>query len=213
MAGGFLFDYVAFIACVRLWSTALDEDDITLKIISVLNRDYTGVFNHEGGVIEKQDMEYCVVNEWMKAASCVFGYSFDNLGLGGDPPDFRVSMDGEKVSVELTQLVNEEHKKRNINGKSPFHGRLFQDMQWTPERFLEELRSSLEKKNRKYCRSGRKFDVLVIHTAETWLEPERVKNWIEALEPTDFAAFGSAYLLFDYRPSWSQEHWPVFRLF
>lgn len=51
-----------------------------------------------------------------------------------DPPDFFVSVLGQRLNVELVQLIDQEHKRRATKGESPFAAQLFLDTQWSSER-------------------------------------------------------------------------------
>ena len=191
----------------------MDDSEYWRKVIALFNKGYAGIFNHQRGVVEKHEMERGVALEWIKASSLEFGCSFSGLEHGADPPDFTTIMNGQKVSVELVQFVNERHKKRSIKGESAYHGKLFQDMQWTKLRFLTELQRTIRKKEEQYLEAMIKIDMLVIHSSETWLSAGDVDSWLAAFEYSGFRNIQSVFLLLDYQPGWSQDHWPVFKVF
>lgn len=82
-------------------------------------------------------------------------------------------------------------------------------MQWSEERLLAKLHDVIFKKGEKYKKAGVEIDVLLIHTAETWLNPTAAREWIENGTINKFPSIRSVFLLFEYEPGRGVDHWPV----
>jgi hypothetical protein len=174
---------------------------------------YGGVFNHQTDA-DKRIVELSTCREWCRSMAAEF-----NLALGeprlnpDDPPDCYVTIEGRKLGIELVQLVENKHKKRVMKGETPFAGKLFHDMQWTKGRFSSRLNEEVQKKGAKYRNIGKYVDVLLVHTAETWLNSSQAREWLAEIEIERHPSITSAFLLFDYEPGGESRHWPVFWLY
>ncbi|SFT62596.1 hypothetical protein [Sedimentitalea nanhaiensis] len=170
---------------------------------------YAGVFNSD----TKDDMrivERSTIEEWRVSIEMEFGIVSDTPQPNpDDPPDFFVSIGGQQLNVELVQMVEQEYKQRAANDETPFSGQLFQDMQWSRERFVSKLNELIANKGKKYEKAGVRIDVLLIHTAEPWLTSTEAQAWLEVEEIMPHPSIRSASLLFDYEPGRGVDHWPV----
>lgn len=77
------------------------------------------------------------------------------------------------------QLIEAEHKKRAAKGETPHSGKLFDDTQWSEERFVLKINDIIRDKSKKYERNNVRIDVLVIYTAEPWLNKQGVEAWLK----------------------------------
>ncbi|MGO4914671.1 hypothetical protein [Pseudogemmobacter sp. W21_MBD1_M6] len=190
-----------------------DSDDFT-RLAKVMNKShgYGGVFNYETPD-DKSMVELHTAEEWCESSRVEFGLA---IGIPEtnceDPPDCYVEIEGQRLGVELVQLIEREHKSRASKDESPFHGRLFMDMQWSRDRFGAALNEIIKTKGDNYKRREISVDVLVIHTAEPWLTSGQARDWLKDVEVQVHSNILNAFLLFDYEPG-DVPHWPVFHLF
>lgn len=171
------------------------------------------------GKRDRSRVERLIANEFMLSMQSKFGVNFTNITLNKtDPPDCYASLKGRLISIELTELVDgyilsevqkAKHDNKEVNSN---HGSLFNKAQWSIARFEEELNSRIDSKNTKYLKNGQKFNVLVIYTAENWLNPDNVQDWLEEMVVKPRESFGTIYLLMDYMPGHSY-NWPIFKLY
>jgi hypothetical protein len=174
---------------------------------------YGGVFNY-GTPEEKAIVEASTCTEWCQAISTEFGLAHGEVEHNpNDPPDCYVTVDGQRLSVELVQLVESKHKVRAVKGESPHSGRLFMDMQWSKDRLTQRLNEEVAKKGAKYAAKGLRVDALVIHTAETWLSSQVASAWLSEAVICQHPNIASAFLLFRYEPGRETQNWPVFWLY
>lgn len=89
------------------------------------------------------------------------------------------------------------------------HGLFFEQSQWTEARFLAEVEKCVIKKQSNYERSGKLIDYLVISTAENWLSPSQVEQWLDSWAPPNAPNLRNIHLLMAYAPGWTSGH-PVF---
>lgn len=192
-----------------------DNEDGFWRCVEIMNKShgYGGVFNH-GTPEEKVIVEMATAGEWCNSIAAEFGLSVDLPEHNPqDPPDCYVELEGRRVSVELVQLITQEHKWRATNDESPYEGQLFSDMQWSSPRFAEALNKVIKNKGEKYQKREIWIDVLVIHTDEKWLNSRQAREWLEDVEIQNHSAISSVFLLFNYEPGRDVEHWPVFRVY
>ncbi len=188
-----------------------DGNDRLYRWVRIVNKGsgYAGIFNYETSD-DKRRVETFTIEEWRSSMAAEFGVQVDAPQMNpNDPPDFFVSVRGEKLNVELVQLVEQEHKKRAMKGETPFAGQLFLDMQWSRERLLSKLRQLIFKKGEKYQKAELGIDVLLIHTGETWLSSNEAGTWISGEKIEPHPSIRSVYLLFSYEPGRGVDHWPI----
>ncbi|WP_340161170.1 hypothetical protein [uncultured Hoeflea sp.] len=191
-----------------------DSDDLN-RWVGIMNKahGYGGVFNHETPA-DKVTVELSTCREWCESIATEFGLSVGEPEHNpNDPPDCFVTVDGQRLDVELIQLVEAEHKQRATNDETPHAGQLFLDMQWSKERLISRLNDVLKKKGDKYERKGKRIDVLLIHTAETWLNSTQAGEWLADVVMERHPNIASVFLLFEYEPGQGMQRWPVFWLY
>lgn len=188
-----------------------DKNNHLKRWVRIMNKGhgYAGVFNYDKDV-DKRIVENSTIEEWRASMKAEFDVQ---MGVPqpnpNDPPDFFVSILGQTLNVELVQLVEQEHKRRATKDETPFAGQLFLDMQWSGERLLSKLFQIITKKGEKYRQRELEIDVLLIHTAETWLTSTEAQMWLEGGNVDAHPSIRSVYLLFEYEPSRGGDHWPV----
>jgi len=188
-----------------------DKNDDLERYVRLLNKGhgYAGIFNYDNSD-DKRMVEKFTIEEWRTSIKAEFGIEMDAPKPNpNDPPDFFVAIKDQRLTVELVQLVEQEHKRRATKDETPFAGQLFSDMQWSEERLLAKLHDVIFKKGEKYKKAGVEIDVLLIHTAETWLNPTAAREWIENGTINKFPSIRSVFLLFEYEPGRGVDHWPV----
>ncbi len=192
-----------------------DKDEDSTRWVRLVNKGhgYAGVFNYDNGD-DKRIVEKSTIEEWRAAMKAEFGIEIDALQPNpNDPPDFFVMIRGQQFAVELVQLVEQEHKKRAIKDETPFAGQLFLDMQWTRERLISKLDGMVFTKGEKYKKAGMEIDVLLIHTAETWLTSTEAWAWLEGVNFKPHPNILSVCLLFEYEPGRGVDHWPILTIY
>ncbi len=192
-----------------------DKDEDSTRWVRLLNKGhgYAGVFNYDNSD-DKRIVEKSTIEEWRAAIKADFGIEIDALQPNpNDPPDFFVTIRGQRFAVELVQLVEQEHKRRVIKNETPFAGQLFLDMQWTRERLISKLDRMVFKKGEKYKKAGMEIDVLLIHTAETWLTSTEAWAWLEGVNIKPHPSILSVCLLFEYEPGRGVDHWPILTVY
>ncbi|WP_170459759.1 hypothetical protein [Ruegeria arenilitoris] len=188
-----------------------DDSEELCRWARIMNKShgYGGVFNHET-TEDKAIVEVSTANEWRRAVASEFGLAVGEPEQNPhDPPDCFVQFSGRRLSVELVQLINPNHKRRASNGESPYMQPLFEDMQWTKCRLISELNELIRNKGEKYQQPGIQIDVLLIHTAETWLRFDTAKEWLDTISIRPHRNIANAFLLFEYEPGRGTKCWPV----
>jgi hypothetical protein len=183
--------------------------------VEIMNKGhgYGGIFNHQTDA-DKRIVELSTCREWCSSMAAEFSLVVGEPELSPiDPPDCWVKIEGRVLGVELVQLVELKHKKRAAKGESPYSGKLFQDMQWSKERFSSRLNEELKKKGGKYAKVGKCVDVLLVHTAEPWLTSIDAGKYLAEIQIEPQSNIASAFLLFDYEPGRESRRWPVFWLY
>ncbi|TSD87387.1 hypothetical protein FFK22_017985 [Mycobacterium sp. KBS0706] len=174
---------------------------------------YAGVFNYENAD-DKVTVELNTAREWCRSIVAEFGLTVgDPERNHDDPPDCYVSVGGQRLGVELVQLIESEHKRRAAKNETPHAGQLFHDMQWSKPRLASKLNEVIQKKGNKYEKNGKSIDVLLIHCAEPWLSSGQVRDWLADIQMGPHPNIASTFLLLDYEPGRNVEYWPVFRLY
>ena len=164
--------------------------------IKILNKShgYGGAFDHETQN-DKAIVELRTAEEWRKSIAaqykCFVGLPENNQS---DPPDCYVEFKGRRLGVELVQLINAEHKRRATTGETPYAGILFEQMQWTKPRFETALKGIIQAKGSKYEKRKIQIDVLVIHTAETWLNSSDAFKWLQCSDISEHPAILNVFL-------------------
>lgn len=192
-----------------------DKDDEFDRWIRIMNKGhgYAGVFNYNNRD-DKRIVEKSTIEEWRASMHSEFGVEVAPPEPNEeDPPDFYIWLSGKKLNVELVQMVEQRHKGRAVKGETPYAGKLFLDMQWSKYRFLSKLNEIITKKGEKYYKLGLTIDVLIIHTAETWLSSTHARAWLHNEIVAAHPSIRTVYLLFYYEPSTGKAHWPVMKVY
>lgn len=174
---------------------------------------YAGQFNYARGTTDKPIVEISTAAEWCRSVAEESGLEVGEPSHNpADPPDCWVEVAGQRLGVELVQMVDDGHKRRAMAGESPWTGELFFDMQWTQERLATKLRSIVQDKGDRYAHKGVHIDALVIYTDEPWLEVDQAKAWLAEIEIAPHPSIAAVFLMFSYRPGTGFKHWPVLLL-
>lgn len=187
-----------------------DDDDLK-RWVRVWNRGhgYAGVFNSENQN-DKQTVELDTITDWCASAAAEYGLEVNELRQNlDDPPDFIASVARPDQKIELVQLVEEEHKHRAAKGENPHHGKLFEDAQWSKDRFERKLNDVIVKKGERYKKKGLKIDMLIVHTAEPFLTSNQAQEWLEEINIEPHPNIDNVSLIFEYEPGREMDHWPV----
>jgi hypothetical protein len=123
---------------------------------------------------------------------------------GDDPPDCEaLTPSGDKVAVEVTELVDGESIRRQVRtGCTP-------PCEYSKELFLERLEERLAAKrwNRSELKGGPYgICILVIHTDEMLLTHKDCRNWLVGHEVERREPWDRIYLLFSYSPCYTEDN-------
>jgi hypothetical protein len=158
---------------------------------------------------DKRIVERSVIQEWVEAVEAVEQLPVTGITEGPENefPDFYVKIGGQRISIELTELL---HSRAVLKSAAKQNLRS-EDVQWTAGHFRMRVQECARSKSSKLASSHRGCDVLILHTDEPWLLPHNVERWLaeESIQPLE--AIRTAYLIMTYVPGWSG-HWPIFRL-
>ncbi|TRD20760.1 hypothetical protein FEV53_09030 [Palleronia caenipelagi] len=128
-----------------------------------------------------------------------------------DPPDVMALIAGRSISIEVVQLVNSGHKSMAAEGEAHSRGDLFKKMQWSKERFHEEMGAVISKKVKKYSDDEKSFDVLLMFSVEPWLYSHQVEQWLPGLSVDVGSTFRIVSMIM-MRETANREHMPFFTL-
>jgi hypothetical protein len=146
------------------------------------------------------------------------GIPFEGLvsrDQGQDPPDCEAKIDGQRVGIEITELVHQRTMERSLRaqrerarGQEPEKEEVY--FVWDRAKLLQHLQDRIDAKDRAEPKGGpysRYF--LVIHTDEMFLDAAQVDEWLTG---ATFRAnrITDALLGLSYHPAHNGS--PVFRL-
>lgn len=162
-------------------------------------------------------VEICTVSDFARSVRAEFGYEISEIeSVKRDPPDCTAQFRGRQISIELTELVDQEMLRdldqAQKKGKFISADERFRRTQWDAERLRRELDARLDGKQAKCARNATYVDVLIVHSAENWLCQLDVEEWLGELEFEPRPNIRSAYLLLASGGSHGP-HWPVFCLY
>lgn len=159
---------------------------------------------------DKQIVERATVMEWVEAFGSTESLQVVSVASGSPNsfPDFTAHVDGAHISIELTELLHSKNtlklaSKRRLN---------FEEIQWTESYFRDRIQERLDAKCATLAHSGHQCDILIIHSDEPWLTPQKISEWLANGAFDRRKEIVEAYLLITYVPGWT-EHWPVFRIY
>ena len=169
-------------------------------------------------------LEWSIVMDWIDALQAERQLELEGpqLELEGphsnpnDPPDCWVEYRGNRIGVEVVELVKDEilaavaRARKDGRRITSHHSPLFQSAIWSKEQFLAKLTSLMEKKDQKYQRNCHEIDVLLVATGEPYLSASDVSDWLTDLEGCTLRAIKSVYLMLDYQPGYPTGHHPIF---
>lgn len=200
------------------------SDETTRKLVQIWNeRGHAGAGAHNDNVLpgSKAAVEDSWAQEWAVAAREHLGLAVAEVAVtGSDPPDARATIAGESVSVELVEFVdgglirrlksrNQEHSSERLTSHNdPF----FTAAQWTQERFIRDLNNLIDRKQERYAARGLEFDDLVIYSAEPWLHPRDVEQWLAGSPVERRGSFRNVHFLMEYVPG-TPGRYPLFSVY
>jgi hypothetical protein len=166
-----------------------------------------------------QIVELSILGDWQTAVAESLGWHVSDLKINpSDPPDAFATIEGRRVSIELTELVDGRllsglRRASRASGirMTSSEGDAFIRSQWTQERFRHELRQRIEAKQKRYDKRDIVIDVLVIFTDEPWLSRLQVAEWLKDWLPMATPNLKAVHLLMGYEPGYPAGY-PVFEL-
>jgi hypothetical protein len=154
-------------------------------------RKYAAFFELGG----KWQKELTVGEELVRALNTEFGYRLEHLELHEpDPPDLACTEDGQRIALEVTELVCARAVKANEMGNRVYR-------EWRPGEVSAALAALLRRKDSIRLQGGPFAALwLCIFTDEFTLTAEGVAEELAAVRFGPFHQITKAFLLFSYQP-------------
>jgi hypothetical protein len=193
----------------------MDEFDFWVKHLNARGHAGRGHTTHQ----TQQIVEFSILGDWQTAVAESLGWEVSDLTINpADPPDAFATIEGRRVSIELTELVDGRllsdlrHASR-VSGirMTSLQGDALMRSQWTQERFRSALGQRIEAKQKRYDKRNLTIGVLVIFTDEPWLSRLQVAEWLKDWPPPATPNLNAIHLLMGYEPGYSSGY-PVFEL-
>ena len=189
-----------------------DYHELWPWIDAVNKRGISGLYTRDCGNAISEDLQ---LSSWMDAVEAKGERVTEPSRNPKDPPDFWVKLDGNRIGVEVTELVDQEFLSHNEKSpEAPWdtsHGVGFERSFWTEEKFAERVGVCIRKKGDKYTRNRKNIDVLAIVCGECGLYERDVQNWLPNVTFPKFQCIGRVDLVLNYRAGALGYH-PVFWL-
>ena len=137
---------------------------------------------------------------------------FDDFDNAEDPPDISaISSDGQKIGVEITELVSNEAIQAQIRGDRA--AQVADMVKWPNERIIESIQERIDSKNDVSPDIKAKYQrfILLLHTDEFSLTYTNVEQAINGKVWGNTENLDEGYLLFSYDPF--TKSYPVLKLF
>ena len=166
--------------------------DLTDAISLLEDRRKYAAFFELGGKWQK---ELTVGEELIRALNTQLGYRLENLELHEpDPPDLTCTENGQRIAVEVTELVCAKAVKANEMGSHVYR-------EWRPGEVSAALTELLRRKDSIKLKGG-PFSTLwlCIFSDEFTLTAEGVAAEISTVTFGPFHQIAKAFLLFSYQP-------------
>lgn len=208
------------------WSVINSDNFLKLAIevsAAINNRGHATRFARvQGWPDDKDALERDATKEFARSLRAAFGITLTAIKSRLPPtPDCSAICNGREISIELVELVDPKllsciaTERRTTGRQISSHDELFSAAQWTPERLLAELSRHLDNKNCKRKTANQAADVLLIYTAEPWLELATVRAALHAHGFNKRPFLLSAFFMMSHFPGYGGDdpHWPIFNLF
>ena len=171
--------------------------------------------NARGQLIATTDLkpfeELELARDFARSAKAEFGLILKTFRSGDDPPDVTAKLDGKKIGIEVTRLLDQEFLNKNVK-RSSQHISTTRAFIWSANTFETKVNDILDSKGSNYQNRSIEIDILLIHSDELWLNPRDVKDWIGNMSFQRRCSINSAYLTLFRDPTYSKLS-PVFRLY
>jgi len=181
--------------------------------INAINK--RGIFARPSSA-EKGIVDRSTAMEFAAALKALYGIELSHICDGRDPPDVEAQIAGEKIGLEMVELMKREVREKKVltDPGSVYPGQ-FEQSQWTEAEFERRVTNLLDEKERKYSARPEEWiaDALVIHSDEDWLDWRAVQQWVTTVDFRPRRKLRSAYLLLFYSPAYPKPCWPLFRLY
>ncbi|MBC8210404.1 MAG: hypothetical protein H8E21_05000 [Gammaproteobacteria bacterium] len=141
------------------------------------------------------------------------GRKFRNIKNGDDPPDIMAFNSlGEKIALELTELVNEDAINSQIQGKRSYFSEV---VSWDKDNTLDEIQNIINKKSKSLeavYSDAYSAVFLLLFTDEPKLPFKRVNQFVNNHNWEIPLNINEAYILFSYTPDKDLPDYPVMKL-
>lgn len=143
----------------------------------------------------KWQKELSVGEELVRSLNGELGYCLEQLALHEpDPPDLSCHMSGNRIALEVTELVCLRAVKANQRGRDVYR-------EWRPREAVQSLAQLLGRKDTIRLQGGPFTELWVcVFTDELMLTPERMAHELSGVSFGPFEQIAKAFLLFSYQP-------------
>ena len=156
-----------------------DEKEI-VALVRAARKNARGYADYFGWAIDRDFEEVGIIQslaESLDTKGQLFFSSILGRGRGNDPPDCEAeTVNGERIAIEVTELVDGEAIKAFKNGS------IYDWAVWTQESFIEGLERAIESKDSRFTKlKGTPYPggyFLVIHTDEPTLNYTIVERYL-----------------------------------
>ena len=159
---------------------------------------------------EKAAVERCFAEIFCEALTVMESLTVKSVVAGADPPDFLLDCEGELLSLEMVELIDFEAFRRSQRLREKDPAKAWLGQQWNAEKYASAIRSLVKKKEDRYRRQKRSFDVLLIYTDEPWLASNDMDLWNHKIGELPIVQFGGLYVMGSYVPC--TECYPLHRI-
>lgn len=124
----------------------------------------------------------------------LYGIACKHFNTCEDPPDICAIMDDDKhIAIEITELVNQQAIKYQINNDPKYGTELI----WDSEKFEKQLRDIINGKERKIHGHTVKYDsvILLITTNEPKLEAKLIADYLQMTNIKSSSEFNEIFIM------------------
>lgn len=159
---------------------------------------------------DKNAKELVIAQDFLQKLGETTGEFYAEPEKAEDPPDFRVKTSADEcIGIEITELVDEEAINFDISGNtSDYHEKI---MSWDKDKTITRLTEIIREKDQKCSKKQNLYKsiILLIHTDEPELPPDRLKQYING-HNWDKKGFDKVYILIAYDPKDGKKHLILF---
>lgn len=158
------------------------------------NRGYASYFEWPDKDQKEVGVTLCLFESLEKNTGELYSGLFAR-GEGNDPPDCEAKNNiGEKIGIEVTELVDENGIKNHISGNT------YDWAEWNKEKLLNKIQERILAKDKPNKVKGGPYSkyILLIHTDEPDLPYKKAKELLKGTKFLPLQVIDEIFLLFSY---------------